>query len=151
MLVVLKELVGPVGDDVADSVTAPENPLRGTMLMIVEPELPAWIEREVGLAEIAKSGGEDVKVTVAECESDPLVPVTVTVKVPIVDGVHDKMEVPELVRLEGLRLQLISVEGDADEDNETVPVKAFRKPTVIVEVPVAPVATERMVGLAVRE
>jgi len=26
MLVVLKELVGPVGDDVADSVTTPENP-----------------------------------------------------------------------------------------------------------------------------
>jgi len=121
------------------------------MLMIVEPDPPTWIEREVGLAEMAKSGGEDVRVTVAECESDPLVPVTVTVNVPLVDGVHDKAEIPELVRLEGLRLQLIPVEGDADEDNETVPVKTFRKPTVIVEVPVPPVPTERLVGLAVRE
>jgi len=121
------------------------------MLMVVEPDPPTWIEREAGLAEMAKSGVEDVRVTLAECESDPLVPVTVTVNVPLVDGVHDKAEIPELVRLEGLRLQLIPVEGDADEDNETVPVKTFRKPTVIVEVPVPPVPTERLVGLAVRE
>jgi len=69
----------------------------------------------------------------------------------LVDGVHDKVEVPELVRLEGLRLQLIPGEGDVDDDNETVPVKTFRKPTVIVEVAVAPVAMERVVGLTVRE
>jgi hypothetical protein len=151
MLVELKELVGPVGDDVADRVTAPENPLRAAMLMVVEPELPAWIEREVGLAVIVKSEVDEVIAKAVVCERSPLVPVTVTVNVPLALVRHDRVEVPVLVRLEDVRLHVIPVDGEADSESDTVPVKLFRKFTVMVEVADAPVATDAVVGLAARE
>ena len=151
MLVVLNELVGPVGDDVADSVTAPENPLSGAILMVVEPDPPAWIEREVGLAVIVKFGVEDVIAKDMVCERSPLVPVTVTVNVPLALVRHDRVEVPGLVRLEDVRLHVIPADGEADSESDTVPVKLFRKLTVMVEVADAPVATEAVVGLAVTE
>ena len=134
MLVVLNELVGPVGDDVADSVTAPENPLSGAILMVVEPDPPAWIEREVGLAVIVKFGVDDVIAKDVVCERSPLVPVTVTVNVPLALVRHDRVEVPVLVRLEDVRLHVIPADGEADSESDTVPVKLFRKLTVMVEV-----------------
>jgi hypothetical protein len=51
-----------------------------------------------------------------ECVIDPLVPVTVTLYEPIVDPVHDRVEVtnPPLVGVtfDGLRLQVKPVEGE---------------------------------------
>ncbi len=88
-------------------------------------------------------------VTVKECDMDPLVPVTVTVNVPLAEGTQDRVEVPEPVRLTGLRLQVTPVEGDAEEDKPTVPVKPFLNVTIIVELPVVLTATDRLVGLAV--
>jgi len=70
----------PVGDTVAVSATVPVNPLSGAMVIV---EVPAWLTLTgmlVGLAAMVKS--VTVKVTVAECDSVPLVPVTVTVYVP---------------------------------------------------------------------
>ena len=71
--------------------------------------------------------------------------------VPLAEARHDRVDVPEIVRLEELRLHVIPVEGDVDSDRETVPERPFRKATVIVEVPADPVATEAVVGVAVRE
>jgi len=73
------------------------------------------------------------------------------VNVPLAEARHDRVDVPEIVRLEELRLHVIPVEGDVDSDRETVPERPFRKATVIVEVPADPVATEAVVGVAVRE
>ena len=70
----------PVGDTVAVSATVPVNPLTGAMVIV---DVPAWLTLTatlVGLATIVKS--VTVKVTVAEWDNVPLVPVTVTVYVP---------------------------------------------------------------------
>ncbi len=88
-------------------------------------------------------------VTVEECDREPLVPVTVTVNVPLAEGTQDRVEVPEPVWLSGLRMQVMPVDGDTEEDKPTVPVKPFLNVTVIVEVPVVLAATDRLVGMAV--
>jgi hypothetical protein len=46
-----------------------------------------------------------VKVTITEWESDPFVPVTLAVKVPAIEPVQVRVDVPEFVRLDGARLQ----------------------------------------------
>jgi len=61
-----------------------------------------------------KFGGGEVTVDVAERESDPLVPVTVTVKVPLAEDVQERLEDPEPARREGIRLQTKPVEGDTE-------------------------------------
>jgi len=61
------------------------------------------------------------------------------------------VEVPEVpkVTLVGDRVQLRPVLGETEETRLTVPVKPLCAATVIVEVPVAPATTVRVVGLAV--
>ncbi len=75
---------------------------------------------------------------------------TVIVNVPVTEGVHDRVVVPEFVKLEEVRLQAMLVDGDDDSVSEIVPVKPFRNETVIVEVAADPVETDALVGLAVR-
>jgi len=82
-------------------------------------------------------------VTVAEWESDPLVPVTVTVNEPVAEPVHDRVEVPLVVvlvnaTLVGDKVQVNPVDGETTSDNEIVPVKPLTAETVIVEVPEEP-------------
>jgi hypothetical protein len=60
---------------VTPSVTAPAKPLRDDTMMLDELATPTLTLALVGLAEIVKSC--TWKVTVAECDSEPLVPVTV--------------------------------------------------------------------------
>ena len=74
------------------------------------------------------------------CEVIPLVPVTVTVKLPVADPVHDRVEVPEVVvllrvMLVGVREHVKSVVGEIVSDSVTVPVKPLIAETVIVEGP----------------
>jgi len=65
--------------------TVPLNPFRLVTTMLDVPEEPAGIARLFGLAVIAKSDvepdGTIVKVTLAECDRLPLVPVTLTTQV----------------------------------------------------------------------
>jgi hypothetical protein len=80
------------------------------------------------------------------------VPVTVTVKLPAVDPVHDRVEVPDVVvvlrvMLVGLRVHVRPVE--AVWDSETTPEKPLVAATVIVEVPDEPTPTLTLVGFAV--
>jgi len=76
------------------------------------------------------------------------VPVTVTVNVPLADGVHDKVLVPEPVTLVGVKVQVMPVAGDEVAVSETTPAKPLTAVTVIVEVPAWPTVTDTLVGLA---
>ena len=67
----------PAGETVEARLTTPAKPLTGAIVMVDVPVAPALMVTLVRLAEIVKSW--TVKVTVAEWDRDPLVPVTVTV------------------------------------------------------------------------
>ncbi len=73
----LADAVSPDGADVVESVTVPAKPLRLLSLIWAVPDAPLKTVRDVGLDEIVKS--TTLIVTRTECESDPIVPVTVTV------------------------------------------------------------------------
>jgi len=64
-------------DDIAAKSITPEKPLRGVTVIVEVPEPPALKAIMVGLGEMEKSWS--VMETVAEFESDPLVPITVIV------------------------------------------------------------------------
>lgn len=73
----------------------------------------------------------------------PLVPVTVTTKVPPALPVQDNVDVAEVVvvdkaTLVGEKVQVSPVTGETASDNVTVPVKPLTPETVIVEVPGVP-------------
>jgi hypothetical protein len=74
--------------------------------------------------------------------------VTVTVKVPLADGVHDRVEVPEPVTLVGVRVQDRPVAGETAAVRLTTPANPLTAVTVIVEVPAVPTVVVTVVGLA---
>ena len=76
-LVGLNVHVKPAGDTADVNVTVPVNPLTGATVIVDVPEPPEANVKLVGLAAMVKS--LTVKVTVAEWDNVPLVPVTVTV------------------------------------------------------------------------
>lgn len=87
-----------VGDRVqaallAERLTTPPKPLIAAMMIV---DVPAWFTFTltlVGLALIVKSW--TVNETVAVWERLPLVPVTVTVTLPVDEKVHDKVDEPD--------------------------------------------------------
>ena len=85
--------------------------------------------------------------TVAEWDSVPLVPVMVTVYTPA-DPLQDRLEVPDAVRLVGVRVQVRPVAGVIVDVRPTTPLKPWREVIVIVEVPAALAFVETDVGLA---
>jgi len=84
-----------------------------------------------------------VKATVALCDNPLLLPVIVTVTGPAVVKVHDRVDVPALVKPLGER-----VHAELSADKLTAPVKLFKAVMVIVEVPATLVFTVADVGLA---
>ena len=88
------------------------------------------------------------------CDSDPLVPVTVTVAVPaeaVLDAVSvTTLLVPLVVVVAGLKLAL-TPDGKPLAVNDTAPAKLLRRVMEIVLVPVAPWFRVRVAGLADRE
>jgi hypothetical protein len=85
--------------------------------------------------------------TVVDAVFVPLVPFTVTVYCPDVPE-QERVEFPDDVNVVTLRAQGRPVLGETVSFNVTVPENATSYVTVIVEVPVAPVTTETVVGLA---
>lgn len=87
-------------------------------------------------------------------ESDPLVPVTVTVAVPavaVLEAVRvSTLLVPVVVVVAGLKLA-VTPEGKPLAVNDTAPAKPLRRVMAIVLVPLAPWFTVRVAGLADRE
>ena len=88
-----------------------------------------------------------VTATVAVCFNAPLVPVIVTVYVPLLidEGTLTvKIEVPELTIDVGLTVAVNP--PDTLADNETVPLNPFKAETVILEVPCCPLRTLMLLG-----
>jgi len=74
--------------------------------------------------------------------------VTVTVKVPLADGVQDRVEVPEPVTLAGVSVHVRPVAGETAAVRLTTPANPLTAVTVIVEVPAVPTVVVTVVGLA---
>jgi hypothetical protein len=101
----------PDGDTELVKVTVPVNPLIGATVIVEVTAVPTRTLAVVGLAVTEKSGTATLYVTAALCESVPVTPVTVMVKLPLVDAVHESVEPPELVTLVGDRVQLMPAPG----------------------------------------
>jgi hypothetical protein len=121
-------------------------PADGLVVRVTVPAKPLTLLRAIGVVHVAPAlqltvtvvAGEIEKslklnVAVAEWDSVPLMPVTVTVNVPAVVEVQDSVAVPELVRLVGDTEQVGPV---ALVESATVPVNPLTAVTVTVEVAV---------------
>jgi hypothetical protein len=128
--------------------TTPVNPLTAVIVMVEVAAVPAFTLTLVGLAAIVKSGIATLNVTVALWDRVPLVPVTVTTKLPLVVAVQDRVEVPEPVTLVGVRVQVIPLAGLLVEVRLTRPANPLTAVTVMVEVPAWLMLTATLVGLA---
>jgi len=136
------------GDTVDDRVTVPVNELIEVNAIVDVPAVPALTIILVGLAATEKSGTATLYVTVALCDRVPVMPVTVTVKLPLVDAVQESVEPPEPVTLVGVRVQVMPVAGLLLEVKLTIPAKPSTPVTVIVDVPAWLTLTGTLVGLA---
>ncbi len=72
---------------------------------------------------------------------------TVTVNAPVVDGVHERVAVPDPVKLVGARMQASPVEGLTEKARLTTPANPFKLVTDTVDVPAWPTLTVTLVGL----
>jgi hypothetical protein len=132
--------------------TVAVNPFNGAIVIVETTEAPA-LTAAGDVTLIVKSGDTvTVQLTVAECEREPLAPVTVTVNELAAEAVHDRVEAPDVVvlvseTLGGLSVQVRPVEGETVADKVTVPVKPLTAAAVTVEVPGDPTTTETVAGL----
>jgi hypothetical protein len=140
--------VSPDGDTELVIVTVPVNPLTGATVIVELAAVPTLTLAVVGLAVTEKSGTATLYVTVAACDRVPVTPVTVTVKLPLVDAVQESAEPPEPVTLVGASVQTMPVAGLLWEVKLTVPAKPLAAATVIVDVPNWLTLTGTLVGLA---
>jgi len=75
------------------------------------------------------------------------VPVTVTVKLPLAEGVHVRLDALEPLWVPGLIAQSKPVEGDDEYERSTMSLNPLIASTLIVEDPVTPSLMERLEGL----
>ncbi len=153
----LNEKVRPVTGAVVEAtrLTLPAKLFRLVSVMVEVAELPAArLAGVAALAEMPKSGATTVTATVAEWESDPLVPVAVTVYVPaallvVGEKVRGKEPVPPAARV---TMVVAGLKGrPAGEETlftVTVPAKPFRLARLIVDVAEDPWTTETEAGVA---
>jgi hypothetical protein len=145
--VALPEPVTVIGDTVQEvllltRLTMLAKPLTAPTVMVEVPAEFALTLMLVGFAVRVKSC--TAKVTVIEWESDALVPVTLTLLLPVVANLHERVEFPGLVTLVGLRLQ-----EELFDVRLTVPAKPVTAPMMMVDVPVVLMLTLMLEGLAV--
>src|SRR5215510_8925839 len=149
----LKLAVTPAGRALLVKATAPVNPPVRVMLMVLLPLAPWATESVAGAAARLKSGPwVMVSATVVVWERLPLVPVTVTLVVPVA-AVAEAVKVSTLllpVAEAGLKLAVTPV-GRALVVKATAPVKPFRRVMLMVLLPLAPWATESVAGAAASE
>jgi len=123
--------------------TVAENPLSGATVIVESPGAFVCAVTVAGLADIVKSC--TLKPTVAVCERPPMVPVTVTVTVPAAVNVHDSVELPNPVTVDGVRVHAVLSLVSA-----TLPAKPLIGETVILDEPAEPTSTVAVDGAAVR-
>jgi hypothetical protein len=143
----LKEAVTPVGRLDAEKLTLPVKPLVGLMVIVDVPMFPRATFKLLGDAERLKSGpGATARVIVVIWVKPPDVPVIVTVTVPVV-AVLLAVSVNKLVLVVLLGLNdAVTPPGRPDADRPTLPVKPLVGLMAIVDVPVLPGATFRLLG-----
>jgi len=149
LLGVIAPQVRPAGT-VSVRATVPEKPFNAAMV-IVDVALMPVLKAAGEVAEIEKSGAAPkVNVAVAEWDSEPLVPVIVTVKVFAVVEEQLRVAVPAPTTLAGAIAPHVSPAGTVSV-KLTVPAKPFTATIVIVEVADDPTVTEEgEVALIVR-
>ena len=146
--VALPEPVTLVGETVHDvllvvKLTTPAKPLTAVIVIVDVPAVPAFTVTVVGVAVMVKF--TMLYVTVTECDSEPLVPVTPTCTVEPVVNVQDSVALPEPVTLVGDTVH----DAVVLVTRLTTPAKPLTGVIVIVEVPAEPALTVTLVGLAV--
>jgi hypothetical protein len=124
----LKLAVAPVGKPLRLRFTVSVKPFSAPMVVVYVVLLPGAVICEPGVAEMLKSGLATTRVTVAECDRLPSVPVIVRVYVPVgvVVAVETvSVECPEVETDAGLKLAVAPV-GKPLTLRFTVPVKPLR-------------------------
>jgi hypothetical protein len=134
---------------VSVKVTTPVNPFTAVTVMVDVADEPALTAAGEDALIVKSGAAPKVKVAVAEWDSDPLVPVTVTVKVPVVVDVQDRVAVPEPVTLVELIGLQVSPEGTVSV-RPTEPAKPPMPVTVIVEVRLDPAVPDGEVAAIVK-
>jgi len=152
----LNAAVVPEGRPLALSATDSAVPLV-TAVEIVEVAVPPWTAETLeGVALIEKSfgggGAVTVRVTVVECAALGAVPVTVRVYVPAaaVPAPTVSVELPPVVTEVGLKVA-VAPAGAPVTVRLTVSAVPLVTAVEMVDVPLAPCASERLVGLALIE
>jgi len=145
------EAVTPEGRAEFESVTLPVKPPLGVTVIVELPLLPCVTLKLLGEADSEKFGVA-VAFTVNEIEvvwlSVPDVPVIVTDVVPVV-AVALAVKVKTLVPVVGLVPKLaVTPDGRADVESDTLPVKPPLGVTVMVELPLVPCVTDKLLGEA---
>ena len=147
----LKEAVTPVGNPEAASVTLPENPPDGVMVIVLVPLAPPLaMVTELGEADRLKLCTEafTVRLSVVVFDRLPDVPVMVTVTVPVA-AVALAAKVNVLVLVAGLGLKVaVTPLGKPEAERVTLPLKPSAGVMVMVLAPLLPSAMVRLVGLA---
>lgn len=122
--------------------TVPAKPFRDDTVIVDTPFAPTLAGTLVGLAVIAKSC--TVKVTVTECDSVPLVPITTTWMVEAIEKVQERDALPDPIRRVGTKAHDVLLEA-----RSMPPEKPFSPIVLIVDVPADLASTGTLVGLAV--
>jgi len=132
----LKKAVTPFGSPEAASVTSPENPLIGKMVMVAVPSAPSAMVTVAGEAWRLKLPRVfTVRLSVVVFVSAPDVPVIVTVTAPVA-AVALAVKVTVLLLVAGLEPNVaVTPWGKPDAERVTVPVKPCSGVMVIALVP----------------
>jgi hypothetical protein len=149
ILVELKLSRGPLGMEAAERDTVPVNPAMLDRLTVTVPLVPETKLREDGFTATVKSW--TLTVIVTEWDDGPLVPVTVTVYVPTVLELRERVEEldpPEVKLTVAGLMEAVSPVGVTDVVRLTMPLKPATLSTVIDEVPELPAWMFTVVGLA---
>jgi hypothetical protein len=145
------DAVTPLGRAELEKVTDPVNPPDGVTVIVLLPLVPCFTVKLLGEADSEKFGVA-VAFTVSEIEvvwlSVPETPLIVIDDVPVV-AVELAVKVTTLVPVVGFVPKLaVTPDGSADVESVTLPVKPPDGVTVIVELPLLPCVTVKLLGEA---
>jgi hypothetical protein len=152
MLVGLSVAVKPVdGETVVVNATVPVNPLSGAMVIVSVAKLPGQVSvvTLVELAVIVKSGAVTWRVmTAVVWDSRPLVPVTVTVKSPLVAAIKDSVVLSNPPARLSVVVPRVAVRpADGAVVSETIPAKPLMLLAAISVEHVAPAVHGTVTGV----